>query len=180
MAARKTATSAFTPDLSELRAWLEKMIAALRFVEMVTAILALIGQMRDINTELTKQLTHLRCKRPRSETLERLERQLTLPLVDLVAMVAAMEPITHVRGEPTAPGAIARSPLAHFSPRDCGVGGRVPHNREPVRMNDRFQMRPVVDEATPPASCAAKRISTCTLPDLETPVSPTSAARRRS
>lgn len=92
MAARETATSVFTPDLSELRAWLEKMIAALRFMEMVTSILALIGQMRDINTELTKQLTHLRSKRPRSETLERLERQLMLPLVGLVAIIPARSP----------------------------------------------------------------------------------------
>jgi hypothetical protein len=30
-------TSAFAPDLDEVRAWLKKMIAALRFVEMVTA-----------------------------------------------------------------------------------------------------------------------------------------------
>ena len=52
------------------------MIAALRFVELVAAIVALIGRMRDINTELVKQLAQLRRARPRSETLERLERQL--------------------------------------------------------------------------------------------------------
>jgi transposase len=78
-------TSPFAPDLAEVRAWLERMMAALRFIEVVTAIVALVGRMRDINAELTKQLAHLRRRRPRSESLERLERQLVLPLFDIVA-----------------------------------------------------------------------------------------------
>jgi hypothetical protein len=32
-------TSPFAPDLAQVRAWLEKMVAALKFVELVTAIL---------------------------------------------------------------------------------------------------------------------------------------------
>lgn len=88
MASRDPVTSAFAPDLEQVRAWLEKMIAALRFVEMVTAIVTLITRMRDINTELVKQVAYLRRRRPRSETLERLERQLVLPLVDVIASVA--------------------------------------------------------------------------------------------
>jgi hypothetical protein len=55
-------TSPFAPDLAEVRAWLGRMMAALRFVEVVTAIVALVGRMRDINAELTKQLAHLRRK----------------------------------------------------------------------------------------------------------------------
>jgi len=80
MASRDPVTSAFAPDLEEVRAWLQKMISALRFVDLVTAILALIVRMRDINTELIAQLAHLRRARPRSETLDRIERQLVLPL----------------------------------------------------------------------------------------------------
>jgi len=76
-------TSPYAPDLAEVRVWLERMIAALKFVELVAAILTLIGRMRDVNTELAKQLANLRRKRPRSETLERLERQLMLPLLGL-------------------------------------------------------------------------------------------------
>jgi transposase len=79
-----TPTSPYAPDLEQLRAWLEKMVAALKFVELVVAVLALIGRMRDINLELTKRVAHLTRKRPRSETLERLERQLLLPLEGLV------------------------------------------------------------------------------------------------
>ncbi len=84
MGTHEKATSAFAPDLDEVRAWLRTMIATLRFVELVTAVIALIGRMRDLNTQLVAQLAHLRRKRPRSETLERLERQLVLPIEGLV------------------------------------------------------------------------------------------------
>jgi hypothetical protein len=84
MGSRDPITSAFAPDLDQLRDWLRKMIAALRFVDLVTAVVALLGRMRDINTQLVSQVAHLRRKRPRSETLRRLERQLVLPLAGLV------------------------------------------------------------------------------------------------
>jgi transposase len=79
-----TVTSPYAPDLEEVRAWLKKMVAAMKFVELIIAVIALITRMRDINTELTKRLAHLTRKRPRSETLERVERQLVLPLMGLV------------------------------------------------------------------------------------------------
>src|SRR5688572_33406286 len=81
---KQTPTSPYVPDLDQLREWLEKMLAAMRFVEIVVAIVGLVGRMCDINRELTKRLAHLTRKRPRSETLERLERQLVLPLMGLV------------------------------------------------------------------------------------------------
>lgn len=89
MAKRDHLPGAFAPDLDEVRTWLETMIAALRFVELVTAIVALIGRMRDLNTELVRQITHLRRRRPRSETLERLGRQLALPGISLVVTTPA-------------------------------------------------------------------------------------------
>src|SRR5580658_5982027 len=82
-------SSPYSPDLSEVRAWLERMVRTLKFVELVAAVLALVTRMRDINAELLRQLTHLRRKRPRSETLERLERQLVLPLEGTVAATSA-------------------------------------------------------------------------------------------
>lgn len=81
-------TSPYEPDLAQLRTWLEKMIAAMKFVEMVKAIVALISRMGDINAELVKQLAHLRRKRPRTESLDRLERQLVLPLVGILSPTA--------------------------------------------------------------------------------------------
>lgn len=82
-------TSPYAPDLGEVRAWLEKMIRAVRFVELVTAIVALIARMCEVNGELQKKLAELRRRRPRSETLERLERQLILPLGKLVGASAS-------------------------------------------------------------------------------------------
>jgi transposase len=77
-------TSPYAPDLAAVRTWLEKMIASRRFIEIVVAILALITRMRDVNTDLVAKLAYLKRKRPPSETLERLKRQLVLPLVDRV------------------------------------------------------------------------------------------------
>jgi transposase len=67
------------------------MIAAARVVELVAAVLALLARMRDINTELVSQLAHLRRRRPRSETLRRLERQLVLPLAGLTVTPPAKD-----------------------------------------------------------------------------------------
>jgi transposase len=78
-------TSPYAPDLAQVRMWLERMIKTLKFIELVAAVLALVGKMRDMNTELVRQVAHLRRARPRSETLERLERQLALPLDGLLA-----------------------------------------------------------------------------------------------
>jgi transposase len=91
-------TSPYAPDLGQMRTWLEKMIAAMKFVELVTAILALVGRMCTLNAELAKQLTQMRRKRPRSETLERIERQLVLPLGPLAGM--SRPPLTTASNEP--------------------------------------------------------------------------------
>ena len=76
-------TSPHSPDIAQARAWLERMVAALRFAELITAVMALITRMRDLNTQLTRQLAQSRRARPRSETLARVERQLLLPLFAL-------------------------------------------------------------------------------------------------
>jgi transposase len=76
-------TSAYQPDLDEVRAWLEKMVKSLRFIELVAAVITLIGRMRDINGELMKQVANFRKIRPRSETLDRLERQLAFAFPSL-------------------------------------------------------------------------------------------------
>lgn len=73
-------TSPFAPDLEKVRDWIEEKLAAHLFVEVVTAIVALLVKMRDVNTQLFEKLTYLKRKRPPSETLARLERQLVLPL----------------------------------------------------------------------------------------------------
>lgn len=79
MAKRAPITSPYAPDVDALRAWLEGMIASMKLVELVVAVVSLVTRMREINGELMKQLAGLRSKRPRSETLDRIERQLLLP-----------------------------------------------------------------------------------------------------
>ena len=94
MATLQPITSAHVPDLEQVRAWLQKMITSMRFVESVVAIIGLIVRMRDINTELNKRLAHLTRKRPRSETLKRVERQLSLPFMQPVQAPEERSPDT--------------------------------------------------------------------------------------
>jgi transposase len=78
-------TSPYAPDLKEVRGWLEMMVRAMRFVELVTAIVAFIARLCEINGDLHKKLAEVRRGRPRSETLDRLQRQLLLPLGALMS-----------------------------------------------------------------------------------------------
>jgi len=166
MAAREKVTSAFAPDLDELRAWLLERIAALRFVELVTAVLALIGRMRDLNTELVTQLAELRRQRPRAEGLRRLERQLVLPIAGLTVPSA---PTRHDdtpsngkgksrkgrhpgRGAP--PAHLPRVPV--FNPRAAG-DARVPAVRDD---DDHRQPLELPRAQRDPGACSSKSGST--------------------
>ena len=82
MAETRLVTSAHAPDLEVLRGWLERMVAALRFREIIVAVVMLVTKMHALNTELVRQVADLRRKRPRSETLERLACQLSLPFAN--------------------------------------------------------------------------------------------------
>lgn len=81
-APKPSITSPYAPDLEKVRGWLASKLAAGLFVEVIVAVIALLQRMRDLNVELTKKLVHLRRRRPPSETLERLQRQLMLPIFD--------------------------------------------------------------------------------------------------
>lgn len=94
-------TSPYAPDLEQIRTWLEKMVSAMKFVELIVAVVGLVARMREINLELAKRVAHLTRKRPRSETLERLERQLALPFVDLAAPRAKPRARDESKAEPT-------------------------------------------------------------------------------
>lgn len=89
MAEPERITSPYAPDLGEVRAFLERMIRGLRFVELIAAILAFVAKVCEVNGELSKKVAEQRRRRPRSESLERLERQLLLPLAMLGGTPAA-------------------------------------------------------------------------------------------
>ena len=93
-------TSPQSPDIAEVRAWMERMVVALKFAELIAAVVALITRMRDLNTQLTRQLAQSRRARPRSETLARVERQLLLPLVDLSGLMGETTPANDNLPEP--------------------------------------------------------------------------------
>jgi transposase len=114
-----TITSPHAPDVEDVRQWLEKMIKAMRLLEVVVAVVALVTRMRDINTELTKRLGDLRRKRPRSETLGRLERQLAF-------MFAA------IAGSPK-PGETPASPPSDAGPAPDDRRKRSRRGRHPGR-----------------------------------------------
>jgi len=109
--------------MEELRAWLQKMVGAMKLIELVAAVIALITRMRDINFELTKRMAHLTRKRPRSETLERLQRQLVLPLAGLVAAPA------QAKGEENS------DPTGSNNKRRRGGGGRGAFPRDIPRVD---------------------------------------------
>ena len=110
-------TSPFAPDLAAVRAWLEKMIAAAKFVELVTAMLALFCRMAEINAELARRLAQTRRKHPRSETLDRLSRQLVLPLNGIVTVAPAAN--VDDDAPPPKPKPPRHTPDAPHHPRTC-------------------------------------------------------------
>jgi transposase len=65
-------------DIADIEQWLMEMLKALQFARLIAAVVALVTRLRDLNTELTKQLASLKGGKPRSETLRRVERQLSL------------------------------------------------------------------------------------------------------
>src|SRR6266700_2617163 len=87
-----TITSPHVPDIDDVRRWLEKMIKSLRFVELVVAIVAFVTRMRDINTELTRRLADTRRRRPKSETLGRVEGQLLFAFGVLIPVIEESSP----------------------------------------------------------------------------------------
>jgi transposase len=93
-------SSPYAPDLGEVRAFLEQMIRARLFVELVAAIVGFISRLCEVNGELTKKLAEMRRKRPRSETLGRVERQLDLPLGEIGAAGAPSTSPTPPEEEP--------------------------------------------------------------------------------
>jgi transposase len=117
-------TSPYAPDVEKVRAWLEAKIAARLFVEIVVAILSLIARMRDVNTELVAKLTYLKRRRPPSETLDRIERQLVLPLFAAPTPKPKRGPRStdrsHHPGRATFPAHIERVPVKNeVAERTC-------------------------------------------------------------
>jgi transposase len=71
-------TSEYEPDLELVKRFIQQKFAEGALAMLLAAVLALLTRMRDLNTELRKQLELGRRKRPPSETLVRLQMELPL------------------------------------------------------------------------------------------------------
>ena len=71
-------TSPTAPDLEDVARFLRDMLACGAFAALVTAVLALLSRMRDLNTELAARIAAKSRARPPSETLHRLQMELPL------------------------------------------------------------------------------------------------------
>jgi transposase len=71
-------TSALTPDLEAVKTFITDMIAKGAIATLVTAIVALLVRMRDLNGELMRRLTSRSRKRPPHEAMRRLQMELPL------------------------------------------------------------------------------------------------------
>jgi transposase len=156
-------TSPFAPDLERVRSWIEEMIAALKFVELVTAIIALLTKMSELNAELTRRVAHGRRKHPRSESLDRIDRQLRLPLQDLETAEGAAAPPAEAD---TAPSEDASKPQPKRSRR-----GRHPGRAAaPAHLPRVQEPNPVPAELRKCPECGAEMTtvshSTCELLDV--------------
>jgi transposase len=69
-------TSEVEPDLDEVKRFIKARVGEGAFAVLIAAVLALLGRMRDLNTELQRRLQASRRARPPSETLRRLQMEL--------------------------------------------------------------------------------------------------------
>lgn len=115
-------TSAIDPDLGAVRKFIEDMIARGAVAAMVTAIIALLMKMRDLNTELMKKLASKSRKRPPNEAMRRL--QMELPFLCAPAANDA-KPALPDGKKPKKRG--AKTPKAHGRPLLPAHLARVPN-----------------------------------------------------
>jgi transposase len=118
-------TSAIAPDLGAVQKFIMDMIAKGAIAALVTAIIALLLRMRDLNTELMRKLASKSRKRPPNEAMRRL--QMELPLLAPPANSNDAKPAVPERKTPKKRG--AKVPKAHGRPKLPAHLPRVPNLR---------------------------------------------------
>ena len=74
--ATRPITSPLVPDLEAVRAFIVEMVSKGALLALIEAILGLLARMRDLNTELVRQLSQSRRARPPSERGSALQGEL--------------------------------------------------------------------------------------------------------
>ncbi len=115
-------TSAVEPDLDVVRRFIADMIAKGAVAALITAIVALLVRMRDLNLELMSRIASKSRKHPPNEAMRRLQMELPLPCVP-AANDAATPPA--IEKKPKKRG--AKKPTAHGRPQLPAHLPRVPN-----------------------------------------------------
>jgi len=115
-------TSAIAPDLGSVKRFIEDMMDKGAVTALVAAIVALLGKMRDLNTELMSKLASKSRKRPPNEAMRRL--QMELPLV-CTPPANDTKPVPAIDKKPARRG--AKKPTAHGRPSLPAHLPRVPN-----------------------------------------------------
>jgi transposase len=100
----KPITSAMAPDLDAVGRFIGDMLARGAIAELIAGVLALLGRMRELNTELMAKLASKSRKRPPSETMRRLQLELPLLLGALAANDSDENNSTPTPAPPLSPG----------------------------------------------------------------------------
>ncbi len=117
-------TSALTPDLEAVKRFIVDMLAKGAIAALVTAIIALLVRMRDLNMELMRKLASSARKRPPNEALRRLQMELPF-LCAPAANDAKPRPPPATDKKPKRRG--AKKPTPHGRPELPAHLPRVPH-----------------------------------------------------
>jgi transposase len=117
-------TNVVDPDLGAVRRFIADMIARGAIAGLVTAVIALLVRMRDLNSELVRRLASKSRKRPPNETMRRLQLELPLFLAPPANDGAAALPdkpkkkrgpkTPHRHGRPKLPEHLPRIPEMHL------------------------------------------------------------------
>jgi hypothetical protein len=122
-------TSAIDPDLGAVRQFIADMLSKGAVAALVTSVIALLVRMRDLNTELMRNLASKSRRRPPNEAMRRLQLELPLLLAP-VANDTQREPperkppvkrgpkTPHPHGRPKLPDHLPRVPQEHLVPDD--------------------------------------------------------------
>lgn len=121
-------TSEYAPDLRHVERFIRQKFAEGALALLLAAVMALLTRMRDLNTELLKQLALGRRKRPPSETMRRLQMELPFLGTRLQPMTASPLRVRSARsaGPRHHIGMGVPSSQNIWSARSSGISSRMP------------------------------------------------------
>lgn len=121
-------------NTEDLQSWLQGMVEQLAFTRLIAAVVALVTRLRDLNTELTKQLANLRRARPRSERLRAIEGQLFLPWAAVASSTLQSAPSGNGADEEGSPATASGAESSSLTPKKPGKRREPAQERFPAAL----------------------------------------------